>query len=132
MPESITLTVASQRGPEHAVHVTRQLASDLRRTGTIGVAVPEATGSSAEGTRGGEVLVQLALAMISAGGVTALMDAIKAYVARDKTIRLTLKTADGREISVDAKEPASVPAALEALISREQAAGGAPKADPGS
>ena len=96
------LVVEGDRRSEQLAQLVRDLAGDLRRHD---IEVQPATRPAQPGERAGEVplLGQIVLTFLTAGAAKALIDCLKAYVARDRSLQFKLKRADGSELSLDAK-----------------------------
>jgi hypothetical protein len=101
MIQDTTLTLAANISDERLSTVARELARDLIRAGIEARPVEAAT---ARGERGDPVtLGALALALITSKAVTALIECLKAYFARERTLIVKIKRPDGTVIEVNAK-----------------------------
>jgi hypothetical protein len=95
--------------------LTRDIARDLSRAG-IRARPPEAP--SAPGERGDPVtLGVLALAVVNHGAITALLDCLKAYLSRERTLVIKLARPDGIQVEVTGHNvgTTAVRAAVEAV-----------------
>jgi Effector Associated Constant Component 1 len=85
--------------------LTRALSADF---GRLGVDSHPVRVDAEAGSRGDVIAVgQLALAFITSGAAVSLIQCLKAYVAREQTLRIRFKHPDGREIEVTSKNVGS-------------------------
>lgn len=92
--------------------LTRDLERDLSR---MGIRTRSVEASSVPGERGEPVtLGVLALALITHGAVTAMIECFKAYLSREHTLTVKLTRPDGTVIDVNARN-VDTPAVREAL-----------------
>ena len=77
---------------------TRDLQRDLTRSAVPAHAIeaPSRPGEKGDAFSFG----QLALDLVTSGAVTALVECLKAYLARDRTLSFTLKRPDGTDLEV--------------------------------
>ena len=101
MGAMVMLRLAADLPSARIAQLTRDFSRDLARTG-IEARLPEA--SKMPGQKGEIInLGQLALALVTSGAVTALIECLKAYLARDRTLVFKLTRPDGTEVEVNAK-----------------------------
>lgn len=103
MADNFSMEVLGAGSPDRVNAVTQELLRDLRRLGEL-----EATAASRPvrpGERAIEVPIigQILLSFISAGAAKALIDCLKAYLARDRRMSFVIKEPGGRELSVTAE-----------------------------
>ena len=117
METPILLTLESDRSLDQVADLSRQLANDLR--GQFDLTAEPVTRSSAPGEKSVDVplLGQLAITFLSGGAAVALINCLKAYIERDRSLRFKLKREDGTELELEAKDVkgATVDQTLEAL-----------------
>ena len=97
----IAMEVRSARGPAETAAMTRELQGSLRSQGCIRAEL--VTRPATPGERSGtvELLGQLALSFAGGGGAIALLNCIKTYLDRDRSLRVRLKRPDGQEIEIE-------------------------------
>jgi len=96
-----TITLSSNAPPERLAAMTRDFSRDLTRAG-----VPSTLPSApvAPGARGDAVAIgEIALALVTSGAVTALIDCFKAYLARERSLVVKVTRADGSIFEVNAR-----------------------------
>jgi len=97
--------------------LAQDLLHDLR--GIDALKAVRVSRSAAFDERAGDVglVGQLALTFMSAGAATALIGCLKAYLERDRTLRLRFKSSNGLELELEGKdfEPDTVGKALRSL-----------------
>jgi hypothetical protein len=99
--ELTTLVLNAEVSKERLANLTRDLSRDLTRSGVPATVVE---GHSARGTRGDVVsLGQLALDLVTTEAVTALIECLKAYMSRERTLIVKVRRHDGGEVEVSAK-----------------------------
>ena len=117
MAPPVRLTLQGERSPEHLSELTQEFAADLRRQTDLDI--EEITKPLKPGERSAEVaaLGQLALAFLSTGAAAALINCLKAYIERDRTLRFKLSRPDGKELELEAKnlKPDQLDQTLQAL-----------------
>lgn len=87
---------------ETVTTLTRDLARTLEREPEINVEIP--TRPPSEGSKGEPITIGLLLlTFISSGAAVALLNVLKSYVERERSLRIILKKADGTHVEVDAK-----------------------------
>jgi hypothetical protein len=100
MTTSSTLVLAANLSDSRLTGIARDLARDLTRAGIE----TRMLGRAARGSRGDAVtLGQLALDLVMSGAVAALIECLKAYIAREPTLMMHVKRQDGSEIEISAK-----------------------------
>jgi hypothetical protein len=117
-PHDVRLVLSSDRLRAEALDsLVRDLLNDLAELD--GLTVEPAARHPARGERAADVglVGQIVLTFISAGAATALISCLKAYVERDRTLRLRFKRSDGTELELEGKhfEPKTVDATMRAL-----------------
>ena len=112
------LTLSLSNLPDtRLAQLARDLERDLSRSG-IQAGSPEAP--AVPGERGEPITVGvLVLALISHGAVTALINCLKTYLAREPALTVKLKRPDGTQVEVTARnvDAPTVREALEAAAS---------------
>jgi Effector Associated Constant Component 1 len=112
MTRGATLKLAANTSDARLADLTRDLVRDLTR---IGIEASTVEGTTAPNERGDAVMLgQIALGLVTGGAVTALIECLKAYIARERTLAVRVKRADGSEVEISAKN-ASDPALEQAL-----------------
>jgi len=92
----------SSLSQEDITELTRRLQQDINQETDLTAAVPETPGGL--GAKGDvSIIGQILLAALSSGTVVALFQVLKSYVERKPTLRLELKTPDGRELMLAAE-----------------------------
>lgn len=82
--------------------LTRQLAQTITSETDIDVGLPER--DTAPGAKGDAItLGSLVLTFISSGAAVALFEVLKTYFAREPSLEIALKRADGAEVTVSAR-----------------------------
>jgi hypothetical protein len=95
---TLTLSVNTDLGDAILAQLTRDLQRDLTK---LGVPVPETKTFAGPGERGDVfTLGQFAIDLVTSGTVVALLECIKAYFARDSTLKIAIKRPDGSDINV--------------------------------
>ena len=108
----LTLSLGANLPDARLARLTRDLERDLSRAG---VQARPVEASSVPGERGEPItLGVLALALISHGAVTALIQCLKAYLSREPALIIKLTRPDGTHIEVNARN-VDAPAVREAL-----------------
>ena len=113
----LMLSLSAGVSEERLAQLTRDLGRDLSRAG---VQARPVEAPSLAGDRGEPVtLGVLALALISHGAITSMIDCFKAYLARERTLTIKLTCQDGTQIEVAARNlnTAVIREALEAVAS---------------
>jgi Effector Associated Constant Component 1 len=101
MTHGSSLRLAANISDARLASIARDLARDLTRAGIEAKTVEDAT---THGERGDAVtLGQLALGLVTSGAVTALIECLKAYIVRERTLIARVKRPDGVEIEISAK-----------------------------
>jgi hypothetical protein len=112
MDFSSTISIAGEVPDERKASYLRDLRNQLERCG-LDVRVPDEL--SAENSRGDPaILSQLALGLVSGGGLVALIECLRSYIVRDRKVTIEIRNASGSQISVNA-ENIDAPS-LEALL----------------
>lgn len=97
--------------------LTRDLGRDLSRAGIAATPVeaPTTTGDRGEAV----TLGALALALVSSGAVTAMIECFKAYLTRERSLSISIANKDGTTIQVTSKniDTSAVQEALAAAVS---------------
>jgi hypothetical protein len=92
--------------------LTRDLERDLSRAG---IQTRPAGAPLAPGERGDPItLGVLVLALITSGAVTAMIECLKAYLSRERTLIIKLMHADGTQVEITARN-VNTPAVREVL-----------------
>lgn len=93
------LTISLGKLPDaRLAQLTRELERDLSRAG---IQARPVEASAAPGERGDPVtLGVLALALVSSGAVTALIECLKAYLSREHALTIKLTRPDGTQVEV--------------------------------
>jgi hypothetical protein len=97
--------------------ITREMSRDLARAGISAKPIEVAV---EPGERGDVVLLgQLALGLVSSGAVTALIQCLKAYLSRERSLAIKLARSDGLVVEITSHnvDIASVQEALRAATS---------------
>lgn len=113
----LTLSLGGALPEAVLAQLTRDLDRDLSR---MGIQLRPVEAPSAPGERGEPVtLGVLALALVSHGAVTALIECLKAYLSRESTLTIKLTRADGTQVEVTARnvDTAALREGLEAAAS---------------
>jgi hypothetical protein len=101
MTQSSTLILVANTSDARLAGIVRDLSREFAR---IGIKAEEIHEPTAAGDRGDPfVLGQLALGLVTSGAVTALIECLKAYIGRERTLMVKFKRADGAEVEVGAK-----------------------------
>ena len=97
---ALTLSLTADVSEGRLAALTRDLLRDLARVGVAAEAPP--VPSPAPGERGDlGLLGQIIVLTIGSGVPLALAQCLKAYIAREKSLRITIKMPDGKEMVVD-------------------------------
>jgi hypothetical protein len=115
---SLTLSLSADIPDGRLAQLTRDLERDLSRTGIQGRPI-DAT-PAILGERGEPItLGVLALALITSGAVTAIIECFKAYLSRERALTIRLTRVDGTQVEVTARnvDTSAVRKALEAVAS---------------
>lgn len=109
---SLTLRLTADLADERIAQLTRDLERDLSRAGIRArtVETPPIPGERGEPI----TLGVLALAFITGGSVKAMIECLKAYLSRERTLNITLTRADGARVEVTAHN-VDTPAVRETL-----------------
>jgi len=101
MVQGSTLRLAATTSDARLAGIARDLARDLTRAGIEAHPIEKGT---TQGERGDAVtLGELALGLVTSGAVTALIECLKAYIARERSLSFKLKRPDGLEVEISAK-----------------------------
>ena len=101
MVQGSTLRLAAMTSDARLAGIARDLARDLTRAGIEANPIEKGT---TQGERGDAVtLGELALGLVTSGAVTALIECLKAYIARERSLSFKLKRPDGLEVEISAK-----------------------------
>ena len=113
----VLLGLAADLPDDRLAEITRSLHADLLRTGVDAhpVDTPVAPGQKGDAF----LLGQLALGLVTTGAVTALIECLKAYIARERTLICKLRRPNGTVIEISAKnvDSLAVKNTLDALSS---------------
>jgi len=102
---STIIGMKTDRGEPALVQLSRDLQRDLTRSD---VPVRGVEKRSRPGERGDAfTLGQLAIDLVTSGTVVALLECLKAYIARDRTLTFSIKRPDGSDIEVTSQNVAS-------------------------
>jgi len=101
MSSPFGLTLETSLPVQRAGDMSRDLLADLRRQ--PGVDAEQATRALEQGERSAEVplLGQIVLTFLSAGAATALFGCLKAYIERDRHLKIRFRRPDGAELELD-------------------------------
>ena len=98
---SLTVSLSADLPGERIAQLTRDFKRDLS---SMGIQVLSIEASPLPGERGEPVtLGVLTLALITHGAVTALIECLKAYLSRERTLSIKLTRADGTQVEVIAR-----------------------------
>jgi hypothetical protein len=101
MVGSSTLSLAATTSDARLAGIARDLARDLIRAGIEANPIEKRT---TKGERGDTItLAELALGLITSGAVTSLIECLKAYIARERSLSFKLRRPDGFEVEISAK-----------------------------
>jgi hypothetical protein len=119
MPIEVDLTLQSDRRPEQLADLTRALARDLARERALEAREATRPAELGERASGVELLGQLVLTFLTGGAAKALLDGLRPYFERDRSLVVALKTRDGTELRIEGKDlrPDRVAEITEALRS---------------
>jgi len=96
-----TIVLSSDAPPERLAALTRDFTRDLSRAGLSPLAPVE---PPAAGARGDVVtLGQITLALVTSGAVVALIDCVKAYLTRERSLVVKISKPDGTVLEVNAR-----------------------------
>lgn len=103
MAEPFTLVVDADRRPEQVADMVLDLARDLDRRD--GLQVQHNARAPRPGERAADVGLtgQLLLTFLTSGAATVLIECLRSYVARDRTLRFRFRKADGTELEIEGK-----------------------------
>jgi len=95
-----TLILTGVEDPDALLDDSRQIAREIRNSDAADASVVSVDGDAGE--RAGLVAVagEIALSLVNAGAFAAVLDVIKGYVSRRKSAEVTLKRADGTELTI--------------------------------
>jgi Effector Associated Constant Component 1 len=116
MPTILSLT--AEVTDTRLMQITRSISRDLSRAGVPTKLIEAPSGP---GERGDTFsLGQLALGLVTSGAVTALIECLQAYIARDRTLIAKITKPDGAHIEVTAQNvgTAVMQQALEAAFKK--------------
>ena len=93
----------SRMAAEDLQELTAELLRSIRQETELTATLPEERGGA--GAKGDAVTIgQIVLAALGSGGaVAALLTVLKSYIERKPTLRFEIKTADGRELKLEAE-----------------------------
>ena len=115
--EHVELSLTSEAKPERLAELTSDLVNDLQRERSL--AVSPITRPPQPGERSAEIglLGQILLTFITAGAATALINCLRAYIERDRTLKIRLRRTDGTEFELEGKHftPAAIDETIRAL-----------------
>jgi hypothetical protein len=95
------VSLSGELSPERLASLTRDLNRNLSRAGVPASLVAQPPSA---GERGDAVTIgQIALGLISGGALTAVIECLKAYFVRERTLVVKLTRPDGQQIEVNAK-----------------------------
>jgi hypothetical protein len=117
MDATATLSLVADVPDVRVAQLMRDLAHDLARTG-IEVRPPEAP--MVPGQRGDIITFgQLVLDLATSGAVTALIECLRAYLARDRTLAFKVTRPNGTQVEINVKnvDDAAMERALRAASS---------------
>jgi hypothetical protein len=116
---NVVLGLSADLPDSRLAQIARDLSRDLSRAG---VSVKPVDGPVAEGERGdASLLGQLALGLVSSGAVTALIQCLKVYLSRERTLTIKLIRPDGSQVEVTSRnvDTAAVHEALRVSTKQE-------------
>ena len=92
----------SRMAAEDLQELTAALLRSISQETELTAKLPEERGGA--GTKGDLVTIgEIMLMALSSGTVVALLQALKSYLERKPTLRFEIKTADGRELKIEAE-----------------------------
>src|SRR5689334_11797928 len=101
MDVSLTLRLSANIPDARLAQLTRDLERDLSRAG---IQARPVEAPPVPGERGEPVtLGVLALALITSGAITAIIECFKAYLSRERALTIKLMRADGTQVEVTAR-----------------------------
>ena len=101
----IRLSIHSEGSPSRAARLTRELQRDLRRQSALRVRPVTRPARSGERAVGVELIGQLAVAFLGGGGAgVALINCLKTYLERDRSLRFKLTRPDGQVIELEGSD----------------------------
>src|SRR5262249_5908110 len=96
-----TIVLSSDAPPERLAALTRDFTRDLSRAGMSPSMVAE---PPSPGARGDAVtLGQITLALVTTGAITALIECVKAYLTRERSLVVKISKPDGTVLEVNAR-----------------------------
>jgi hypothetical protein len=96
-----TIVLSSNAPPERLAALTRDFTRDLSRAGMSPTLPVEPTPS---GARGDAITFgQITLALVTSGAVAALIECIKAYLTRERSLIVKITKPDGTAFEVNAR-----------------------------
>jgi hypothetical protein len=104
MTALLHLSITSQRDAEQLADLTRELLLDLRQLGNVEVGQvtrPPRAGEKADAV---PILGQLVLAFLSSGAAKALLDCLRPYFERDRTMTISVEQEGGSKVIITGKD----------------------------
>jgi hypothetical protein len=96
---STILSLTSERGDAVLAEMTRNVQRDLAKSG---ISARPLEGQPKQGEKGDAFsLGQLTIDLVTSGTITALVECLKAYLGRDRTLSFKIKRPDGSAIEVE-------------------------------
>lgn len=107
--KAMTVSLSANLPPARLDALARELACDLARTGAVRAAPAEAP--TGEGERGvaskiGELVLEElggAGVKVAAGAAKSITEVLKAYLLREKSLKIVLTRPDGTKVEINAK-----------------------------
>ena len=106
----------SRMAAEDLQSLTARLLRSINQETELTARLPEERGSA--GAKGDAVTIgAIILAALNSPAVEALFQVLKSYIERKPTLRFEIKTADGREMKIEAEHlsPAQIAQAMQAV-----------------
>jgi hypothetical protein len=119
MPD-VLLALSASFPESRLAQVTRDLSRDLSRAG---ISAKPREAPVVEGERGdAALLAEITLGLVSSGAVTALIECLKAYLSRERTLAVKLTRPDGMLVEITSRnvDTAAVKEALQGATSAKQ------------
>jgi len=100
MPD-LVLNLSAALPVSRLAQITREMSRDLSRAG---ISAKPVTAPVAPGERGDAVtLAEIALGLVTSGAVTALLECLKAYITRERSLSIKLNHPDGTLLEITSK-----------------------------
>lgn len=102
MPDSFVLALESDRPPEQAAELGRELRNDLARIPGLDVSTPAAAARPGERGVLGPALGEFLVTVVGGGVGSMLLACLGAYFNREKKLVVRVRRADGAEMTIEA------------------------------